>query len=195
MDPLFWALILVAAGVGVILLELFVPSAGMLGVLAAILLISGIVLAFVSDFKHGAAVLLGTVVIIPAVLALMIKVWPSTPIGRLILLKNLKSEDVLPNSSHYTRTKDYLGRIGIAHTKMLPSGIVIIDDLKIDAVSDGFAIEAGDTVKVVSVKGNRVYVQPYDGDVDSNELPPRDRDILSQPIEELGLDSFDEPLG
>ena len=195
MDPFFWALILIAAGLGVVILELFIPSAGMLGVLAGILILSGIVLAFIADFQSGAVVLLGVVLALPAMLALMLKVWPNTPIGKMILLKNLRAEDVLPNSSHYTRTKELLGQLGVARTKMLPSGIVMINDRKVDAVSEGFPIEPGQPVKVVSVKGNRVYVQPYDGDIDDvSDMPVRDRDILSRPIEELGIESLEDPL-
>lgn len=195
MDPLFWALILIALGLCVVILELFIPSAGMLGIVAGLLIISGIVVAFLEDQATGAAVLLGVILVLPALLAAMLKIWPSTPIGKLILLKNLNPEDVLPNSSHYVKTKQLMGQLGVAKTKMLPSGMVLINGEKIDAVSDGFPIEPGQPVKVVAVKGHRVYVQPYDGEIDDvSDLPVRDRDILSRPIEELGIDSFDDEL-
>ena len=47
MDPLFfWSLVLIATGLAVVVVELFIPSAGMLGVLATLLLVSGIVCRF-----------------------------------------------------------------------------------------------------------------------------------------------------
>jgi membrane-bound serine protease (ClpP class) len=102
----------------------------------------------------------------------------------------------MPNASHYKRKASLEGQLGIAKTKMLPSGMVVINGEKYDAISDGFPIEAGDPIKVVEVRENRIYVQPYDGMVeDVSNLPVRDRDILSQPIEELGLESLDDPLG
>ena len=193
MDPLFWSLILIAIGLCVVVLELFVPSAGMLGVLAAILIIAGISLAFYADFKSGAVVLLVTVLILPALLAVMIKVWPSTPIGKRILLKNLRTEDVLPENQF---SPELVGQLGVARTKMLPSGIVVINGEKLDAVSDGLPINAGQPIKVIAVRGNHIYVEPYEGDLaDASEIPARDRDILSQPIDELGIDSLDDPLG
>lgn len=194
MDPLFfWSLVLIFTGLCVVLVELFIPSAGMLGILASILLVSGIVCAFFSDFNTGAMVLLATVLALPILLFAMIKVWPKTPIGRRILLKDMRLEEVLPDNPF---ADDLIGQLGVAKTKMLPSGIVIINHQKFDAVSDGFPIEEGQAIKVVAIRGNHIYVEPFDGEVeDVSDMPVRDRDILSQPIEELGIDSLDEPLG
>lgn len=194
---IYWALLLLAIGLFVVVLELFVPSAGILGVLAGILIVTSIVFGFMDGVNSGALILLLTVIALPSLLGVMVKVWPHTPLGKMILLKDLKPEDVLPNQSHYKNRKASLeGQLGVAKTKMLPSGIVVVNGEKYDALSEGFAIDAGDPIKVISVRENRIYVQPYDGTVvDTGDLPARDRDILSQPIEELGLDSLDDPLG
>ena len=75
---------------------------------------------------------------------------------------------------------------------MLPSGIILVNDKKYDALSDGFAIEAGQPIKVSAIKGNHIIVQPYEGRMDDpDDLPVRDQDLLSQPIEGLGLDELD----
>ena len=191
----YWALLLLAIGLLVVVLELFVPSAGILGFLAGGLILAAIIVGFMDDLKSGALILLLAVAALPLLFYAMIKVWPHTPLGRRILLKDLKPEDVLPNGSHYKRMLDLEGQLGIAKTKMLPSGTVLINGEKYDAISDGFAVEAGDPIKVVDVRENRIYVQPYDGSVDdAGNLPARDVDILSQPIEELGLDPIDDPL-
>lgn len=196
MDPIYWSLLLLVVGLGVVVLELFIPSGGILGFLAAALIIASIVLGFMDGLKSGAVILLLAVIALPALLGAMVKIWPHTPLGKMILLKDLKPEDVMPNSSHYKRKESLEGQLGIAKTKMLPSGMVLINGEKYDAISEGFAVEAGDPVKVVDVRENRIYVQPYDGSVeDVSDLPVRDRDILSQSIEELGLESLDDPLG
>lgn len=193
---MYWALILLLAGLCAVALELFVPLAGLIGIIAATLIMSGIVVGFMDSLTTGALMLLIAVVALPVLLTMMFKVWPHTPLGKRILLKDLKSEDVLPKKSHYKKRNDSLvGKIGIARTKMLPSGIVVIDGEKFDAISEGFAIDQGDAVKIVDVREHRIYVQPYEGDVaDAANLPVRDGDILSTPIEELGIDSIDDPL-
>lgn len=196
MDKFYWALVVLGVGLCVLGVELFVPSAGILGVLATVLIVSAVVLGFMSGFESGALVLLIVVLIVPFVISMLVKVWPHTPLGKMILLKDLKPEDVLPNSEHYRRTEGMVGSLGVAITKMLPSGMVLIDDEKFDAISDGFAIDENDPVKVIAVRENRIYVEPYDGAVeDASDLPVRDRDIFSRPIKELGIEGLDEPIG
>ncbi len=193
---MYWALFLLLGGLCLVALELFVPSAGIIGIVAATLIVGGIIVGFMDSLTTGALMLMIAVVALPVLLTIMFKVWPHTPLGKRILLKDLKPEDVLPKKSHYKKRNDSLvGKLGVAKTKMLPSGIVVIDGEKFDAISEGFAIDEGDAVKIISVREHRIYVQPYDGKIgDSADLPVRDRDILSQPIEELGIDSIDDPL-
>lgn len=193
---IYWAFLLLAIGLFAVVLELFVPSAGILGIVAGLLIVTAVVLGFMESMSYGVILLTAAIVTIPGLLALMVKVWPYTPIGRRILLKDLKPEDVLPHYIENKERKERLeGQLGIAQTKMLPSGIVLVNGEKFDAVSEGFAVDEGDPIRVMSVRGNHVYVEPYYGEVDAQlELPPRDLDILSQPIEELGIDPLDDPL-
>lgn len=185
-------MILVALGFGVVVLELFVPSAGLLGVVAAIFLISGIVTGFFHSMQLGAILLLFTTLCLPLFFALLVKVWPNTPIGRRILIGKMNEEEVMPVREHYKRDS-LIGQKGIAKTKMLPSGMIKIGDRSYDAVSDGFAIEAGQPIKVVAIKMNVIMVQPFDP---KDEVPDfDDDDVLSQSIEELGIDPIDDPLG
>lgn len=191
MDPLISAIVLVTIGLFVVVLELFIPSAGMLGVLAAVLLISGVIVGFLESAVAGTFLLLAVALILPILFALMIKVWPNTPIGRRIMVEAPKSTDVLPISEHLDEMKLLVGKIAVAKTKMLPSGIVEIDDKPFDAVCEGFAIEVGDRVKVVAVRSNRIYVQPYNPDDDMATNFDEAR-LLEKSLDELGLNSADD---
>lgn len=192
MDPLYWSIILIALGFAIVVLELFVPSAGLLGVLAAILFISGIVMGFFHSLQTGAILLLITTLCLPMLFILLVKVWPNTPIGKRVLIDRMTEEEVLPIGESYNR-ETLIGQKGIAKTKMLPSGMIKIGDRSYDAISDGFAIEAGQPIKVVAVKMNRVLVQPYDPQTEVGDFD--EDDVLSQPIEDLGIDPIDDPLG
>jgi len=184
MDYATLSLLLLAAGILVVVVEMFIPSAGILGIVAATFLIAGVVVAFLHSLFFGLAVLTGTSLAMPLLFWLLVKVWPMTPMGKAILM-NDTIENVVPEST----TESLVGQVGIAKTKMLPSGIVAIDGDQHDAVSEGFAINAGDTVKVVSARGNRVYVEPYDGEVDEEgRAVAVDSGPLSTPLEELGID-------
>jgi hypothetical protein len=76
---------------------------------------------------------------------------------------------------------------------MLPSGSVLIDGQLVDAVSQGLAIDPGEPVIVVEVRGNRVMVRPARAhEVRTADLQPGD--LLSRPIEDFGIEGLDEPL-
>jgi len=79
---------------------------------------------------------------------------------------------------------------------MLPSGAIVLDGRTYDAVSEGMAIDAGAVVKVVAVKTNRIVVRPTDQELTSADFSSQQEaaDVLSQPIDSLGIEGFDEPL-
>ena len=197
MDAYYWSIGLVAIGMFVMCFELFVPSAGMLGIVAALFLVGGITVGFTVSFGLGMTLMIVTLLAILLLFALMVKVWPKTPIGRRILITPVDSpDDVLPHSEYLDAIHEAVGQLGIAKTKMLPSGIVMVNGKKFDALSDGLPIDQGEAIKVVAIKGNRIVVQPHEGTVsDPADLPAADQDVLSQPIEDLGLDGLDDPLG
>jgi membrane-bound serine protease (ClpP class) len=55
----------------------------------------------------------------------------------------------------------WLGKTGKAATPLHPAGIAEIDEERVDVVSDGEPIDAGELIKVVRVDGNRVVVRRY----------------------------------
>ena len=183
----YTALFLLIAGFCILALELFVPSAGMLGALAGCMIIASVVIAFLTSSYAGMIFLLVTLLLVPIMLMLMFKIWPHTPIGKRLLSDDETLTDVLPQGKNYDRS-DLAGKTGVAKTMMLPSGQIVIDGQKYDAVSDGFAIDAGDRVKVVSIKKNRIYVQPCDDNESLPEAPAAD-DTMDQSTEKFDLDS------
>jgi hypothetical protein len=66
---------------------------------------------------------------------------------------------------------------------------VLVEGRTIDALSEGMSIEAGQRIRVVAVHGSRVIVRPAEDDEE-----PAENDVLSRPIESLGIDSLEDPL-
>jgi membrane-bound serine protease (ClpP class) len=189
LDPLVWSILLMVVGCVVLALEVFIPSGGVLSILSAAAFIGSIMMAFKSGPRTGFAFIATTVVVVPAVVALAFKYWPKTPMGKAFIGELPTDEDVLPDDPR----RALLGRVGVVRSKMLPSGAVEIEGQIIDAVSQGQAIEPGQYVTVVEVRANRVVVRP----AKENERPGRKittEDMLSRPIEELGIESLDDPL-
>ncbi len=189
LDPLSWAILLMLVGCALVVLEVFIPSGGILSFLSAVAIIASLVMAFRRDMTTGLGFLVLTVVAVPGVVALALKYWPLTPMGK-AFLGELPTEAELQKDDP---RRELVGRLGIAKSKMLPSGAVLIDDQWIDAVSQGAAIEMGQAVVVVEVRGNRVIVRAADAE-EARHAAVNPSDLLSQPIEELGLEPFDDPL-
>jgi membrane-bound serine protease (ClpP class) len=161
MDATAWALLLLAVGLVFLVLEFFIPSGGALAVLCALSLLSAIIVGFMAGPITGASILLTEAIVVPAAVAAAVKWWPETPIGRLILIPRPKSPDeVLPDTENYRGLAGLVGKRGSAKGMMVPSGVVVIDGKAYDAVSEGVAIEAGQSVLVVSVSTQRLVVRP-----------------------------------
>ena len=121
MEPLYLSIILICAGIAVVLGELFLPTAGILGVIAAICFVSGIVVGFNVSFATGMIMMIITLTMLPLLFVLMVKVWPHTPIGKRILIKRADSpDDVLPKDGYLDELRGMVGQLRIAKTKMLP---------------------------------------------------------------------------
>ncbi len=188
-DPLGWSVLLLLLGCALVTLEVFVPSGGVLGFLAGTAVVASVVMAFT---YHGATTGFGFIAMafvgLTASVTLALKYLPRTAIGKRILLGVPTEEEVLPKNEK----KALVGKIGVVKSPMLPSGAVVIEGRTIDAVSQGMAIDPGVRVIVIEVKSNRVVVRPAERDEQPAQANPDD--LLSRPLDELGLDSLDEPL-
>jgi membrane-bound ClpP family serine protease len=188
LDPIGWSILLMLAGCLLVVLEVFIPSGGLISVLAAVAFIGSILIAFQESAATGLVFITATVLAVPTMLALAFKYWPKTPMGKAFLGELPSEEEVAPEDSR----RALIGRVGVARSKMLPSGAVEIDGLMIDAVTQGQAIEPGAYVLVVEVRANRVIVRPAGNDQRPGYENPHD--LLSRPIEELGIESLEDPL-
>jgi membrane-bound serine protease (ClpP class) len=190
MDPLAWSALLLLLGLLLVMVEVFIPSGGVLGFLSITSLVAGVILAF---YHRGAEVgflfLTVTAVALPVTLMMAFRWWPKTPMGRRILLDVPTSEEVLPDSPERRWLRQMVGRVGVAKSLMLPSGAIEVDGHTIDALTEGTPIEAGQRVRVIAVRGNRVLVRVAD-----EAAPAETDDVLSRPIDFLGLESLDDPL-
>src|SRR5215213_5927708 len=190
MDPIVWAALLLVLGLALVLLEIFVPSGGVLGFLSIGTILAAIVMAFYErGAETGFVFLLVAAVAVPVTLVFGFRWWPHTPMGKRLLLSAPTAEEVLPDTP-LRRLRQLVGKTAVAKTVMLPAGAIEIDGQTIDAISAGMPIEVGQHVRIIDVRSNRVVVQPADAPHTMQEAD----DILSQPIESLGLNPFEEPL-
>jgi membrane-bound ClpP family serine protease len=164
---LIWAIALLGAAILLMVLELFVPSGGVLGVLSAAATITGVVFMFIHDVTWGVITLGAVLVLGPMAIAFGLKVFPHTPVGkRLILGGNITEEDrIRQRQAEDARRAELLGLVGAtgkAMTDLRPVGVVIIDGKRHDALAEGPWIGAGSTVRVSVVDGTQIKVRKAD---------------------------------
>jgi membrane-bound ClpP family serine protease len=160
MSPLVWILLLVMVGLALVLLEVFIPSGGVLGLLAVLALGAGIVTAFVEQGALvGMGVLAGTLLAVPVVLVLAFRWFPATPLGRRVLPPPPSADDVLPDLSLRQRLRGLVGRRGRAASELVPWGTVEIDGEACEAMSEGGPIAAGEPVEVVAAQARALVVR------------------------------------
>ncbi|PAY20392.1 nodulation protein NfeD [Rhodopirellula sp. SM50] len=194
--PLTYSLALLALFFVLLVGEFFIPSAGMVGFAAAIAATTSIVIAFTHSATAGFAVTATVVLSTPVVLVMMIRYWPHTSIGKLILNRRPGQLDE-PTESRLRsgeKRKDLVGRSGVAKTNLLPSGLVVIDGKRLDAVSDGSPIDAGTEIVVISAVAGKLRVRVAErADLDPEQVDVERRtESIEATLESLDLDDLDE---
>lgn len=187
-----WAILLLVVGLALAVMEVFLPSGGLIGFLSFCALVGAVIVAFMEGSLTGVAILAVSILGLPAVIVLGLRWWPYTRIGKRVLLSVPEGEEVLPDDPRRRALKGLIGKVGRARSKMLPSGAVAIDGRTVDAVSEGLPIDPGQPVQVVAVHGAEVIVRPVDEQTMHEANRPAD-DVLAQPIESVLPDPFDEP--
>lgn len=150
--------ICVLAGLGLLVVEMFVPGFGVPGVSGIVLLLAGAVLV---GIKHGLLAAVGLIVIIVALVAIMLSVaLKSAADGRLSKSKLILHESESSREGFLSSgdMSVFLGREGETRTALRPSGIAEFDGVRLNVVSDGVFIAQGVRVKIVRVDGNRILV-------------------------------------
>jgi membrane-bound serine protease (ClpP class) len=158
-------LLLVGIGVILLVIEIFVtPGFGATGVLGIVSLVGGLALSLVGAGATWAVIVtaLGRVAVslllaIAAALA-MLRFLPRLPFGRrLVLETELTAREGFASAPEADRA--WLGKRGTAASTLRPAGIADIEGERVDVVSDGDFIGAGDPITVVRVDGNRIVVR------------------------------------
>ncbi len=155
---LLWGLLLLGVALLIVLVDLFVPTGGLLAITSLTVAIAGVVCLFLHDTRWGLA---GTGLVLvggPALFALGIKVFPHTPMGRKLILGGEEADERPPPAADPMLA--LLGREGVVVTDLRPVGVVRIDGVKHDAVSQTRLVRAGEGVRVVSVEGPTLKVRP-----------------------------------
>jgi len=164
--------LLFLAGVGCLLLEIFVlPGFAIFGLGGGLMIIASLVLAsqtFIlprNDYQweqmQTTLVSLGGAVVGTFVAAVAFRRFlPHAPVFNRVFLQPPSGEErqTLASRESMVDFAHLVGRTGTTATPLMPSGKARFGDELLDVIADGEAIDRGQTVVVVEVRGNRVLV-------------------------------------
>lgn len=162
MDPLLvWGLLLLGIAAFLGLLEFFVPSAGIIGIVALVVAIAGVVCLWNYETAWGVTGTLGVIVVAPTATYFGFKVLPYTPIGKGLILSNPDPDDPAsdPTNATHAQRIALVGQEGTVETDLRPIGVVKIEGHRHDAVAESGYIARGSRVKVVSADGIQLKVR------------------------------------
>lgn len=143
-------------GILCIIVEMLLPTVGLLAGVGVAALFYSLVLALGGDaFAMG--VLLGAFALAAVLFALVVRRLPSSRLWSKFVLKDT-STSRRGYVSAPPRAK-LVGKEGTALTELRPAGTAQIDGQPVDVVTEGAFLPKGTPVRVISVEGMRVVVR------------------------------------
>ena len=152
-------IILFVVGVVLIVLELFVPG-GILGVLGLGAVITSFFLATDDIAGMGLSLLIAMLVTIGAMVVLLTVFGKRIRLFDRIILKDSTNTEqgYISNISRI----ELVGQIGVTLTPLRPAGTAVINDERIDVVTEGTFIGANRRVTIIKAEGSRIVVRESD---------------------------------
>ena len=152
-------LICFVIGIGLMVLEAFMPGFGLPGISGIILEVVAVVLTWMN---HGPVAALGMTLIILSILAIAISMSLRSAANGKLSRSKLVLNDTESNEAGYRSTEDlevFLGKEGVTTTVLRPTGMAEFDGVRLNVVSEGEFIQSGTQVQIVRVEGSRILVR------------------------------------
>lgn len=159
-DMLAWALVLQIVGIVLLVAEIFLPSHGVLTVLALGSLGGGIYAGFQYGTTVGYALLVASMLLVPIFAVMAIRIWPSTFIGRRIAPPNreVRTDDSLMHADGQMR--GLLGQTGVTVTPLRPVGACEFAGRRVECLAESGMIDRDTRVVAIDVQGQSLVVRP-----------------------------------
>jgi membrane-bound serine protease (ClpP class) len=159
---LYLAYGLILIGLLLMAAELFVPSFGVLFVLSVTAMIAGIAMTFQGSPLRGLITLAAVFVLTPIAANILLQWLPRTPLGRKYFLTGTDEDATVASMPVNLELEQLRGRYGKTVSALRPAGITDFDGRRVDTMSEGTMIAAGQWVKCIDVKSGKVIVRQVD---------------------------------
>lgn len=165
-----WGLLIILLGLLLLVLEVFIPSGGLLGLLALVAIVLGVVMIFFAPESEGGGLLSGVLtlagllVLLPIIVGYALSWWPYSPMGKRLTLGAPLEEVTMATLPEVAELEQYKGQIGKTLSPHQPSGMCEIQGRRMDSTTEGLFIDANRMVRVYDIREGRLYIRPLNPD-------------------------------
>ena len=146
-------------GIGLLILEAFMPGFGAPGITGIVLEVITLVMTW---FEHGPVATLAMLLIVLLVTAIAISTGLRSITKGRLSKSSLVNAETESNEDGYRSTQDlavFMDKEGTTSTVLRPAGIADFDGVRLNVSSEGDYIPAGTPVRIVKVEGAKILVR------------------------------------
>jgi membrane-bound serine protease (ClpP class) len=158
MEDVSVTLLLYLLGIALLVLEIFLPSHGVLTITGLGFLGAGIYYAFRLGAGVGYAALLFAIILLPAFVIVAVKYWYRTPIGKRVAPPN----PTITEETLGFRTDELaalVGQTGRCLTPLRPVGSCEFNGRRIQCMAESGVVESGAQVRAIATRGRDLIVR------------------------------------
>jgi membrane-bound ClpP family serine protease len=167
---LLWGFLLLGIALVLLFLELFVPSGGLIGMLAGVAAIGSVIAFFRYDTTWGIVAASSYVILGPIIGVFGFKLWLNSPLAKGMILGGTDpaasdlDEDSAMSAEHarqerLAQLRQLIGAQGVTVTPLRPVGTVKINGQRIDAMAESGVIDSATPIVVTDVYDNQIKVR------------------------------------
>lgn len=141
-----------------LVVEFFIPSFGLIFIVALCCLAGGISIFYKTLPNSGWTGIVTAIVVIPIVFVIVFKIFPHTGLGKSVSLEGptKKTGEGVPDADQLQRL---LGKTGVTISPLRPVGMSDFDGMRFECVAETGYVEKGRQVKVIKVESTQLTVR------------------------------------
>ncbi len=199
MDDQTLTFVLMLIGFVLLGVELLLPTGGIVGVLCACSFLGSAIFAYRAWAEvnplYWRIYVVTFLALIPITISGVYYLLNNTNFGNRVLLAAPSTEEVTPYQREIEHLQNLIGQRGTALSPLTPGGLVQVNGERLHAIGEGFSIESGVPIEVVSTNGTRVVVRLVAPNEEPLSEDPQDVKPVQKPNPESNASNQPKPTG
>ncbi|HAW32847.1 NfeD family protein [Gimesia maris] len=163
MDYSLIAILALAVALMMMVAEIFLPSGGIIAVLALTSIAGSVWAAWMAWWGTSPGswwtYIASVIVLIPTTLGFAVRIFPNTAWGKKVIHEVPTLDEVTGFREETEHLQSLIGKIGKTQTLLNPSGFVLVNHERHHCESQGMIVDAQVNVEIIAVEGNRLVVK------------------------------------